>query len=580
MKCPFDKLQYDYIYGNRTGKKTEVVTLYGFDSETYITGRPFLYAISDDTFAYPSDLLEVIFSRRYRGARFVAWNLGFDEASIFDAFPLDVDELNELREKGTVTHEGYIISSIPKKELKIAKGHKTVYFYDVAQFYHLPLDIAAERYLGKRKIEVETKKFTPEYVAEHWQDIQKYCLHDAKLTKELADHFTSVLAGEMGMYPQKLYSCGYIAGAHFSDKAGVVDVKRLWNYYPEVLRLAYNAYAGGKFEVYQRGRGYFYQYDINSAYPYEIMNLQDIRYADIKHSKDYEASATYGFLDCKMLIHTDFSPLPKSNGYINIFPIGFLRRVITKGEYDYLIAHGNKIEILDAWWLRCPDVYPYRDEVARLFALKNEYKGKDEMKYMLVKILLNSFYGKFIQVTQKYRKNQKIWDAGYLFNPVYAAIITANVRLRLSEVCHAYPDDIVAVHTDSVISTAPLEGFPISTDVGAWNFDREGAGVVVGTGVYQVGNQTHYRGFKGHFDLLELVYGTREPVITVPQITVTSWRAGAFRHKPELINVFKEDDSKILNLNFDTKRQWANRWNWRDELTPSEPLTEIEILGG
>lgn len=574
MKCSFQDLHYfhrDY----KPKPVTKRLSVVGFDSEAFDTGEPFLYCTPDD--AIPAaEFLDSIFARKYRHTKFVVYNLKYEEGAILYHFPQAVKDEIRTTGKGEWREMGIKVRSIPRKELVLSKNKNAIAFYDISQFFASSLDAASEKYLGERKTEMETKTFTPEYVKKHYIGIVDYCRRDADLTQRLAEYFIDVLIDEFDIWPTKLYSTGYISGIHFSRKCDVIDVNRFWNFYPELLRLAYESYAGGKFEVYQRGFGYFYQYDINSAYPYEIMNLEDVRNAKVIHSTEYQKDATYGFLDCDLIIAEDFSPVPmKNENGVNCYPVGAFRRVITKAEYDYLIAHNADIEILDGYWLITEGEKPFRDEVQRLFELKAQFKGKDEMRYLLVKILLNSFYGKMIQVTEKYRKGRKFYEAGYLFNPIYAAVITANTRLKCCEAANLHPTAIVSCHTDSITTTVAMDqfGLPISKELGDWSFEGEGPGVVVGSGVYQVGDKSHYRGYKGIDNLADLIMQNKGRInIPIEQTLVLSWRLVVFRNAdPELVNRFIKE-SKVLNLHFDQKRNWANKWKWNGQLTQSEPL--------
>ncbi len=553
----------------------------GIDSESYSNGEPFMFAISDGTMAIPDNLFETLFQHKYRGIKFVCFNLKYDEGSILHQFPVDI--LQELRQKGRIEYNGYSVRSIPKKELVITnKQHKqSIAFYDIAQFYGTSLDKASLYYLGKEKKDIPTKTFTREYVKKNWQKLKEYCLYDAKLTKELADYFIDMLITDFDIYPQKLYSTGYIAGLHFARTCDFIGVKRYYRYYPECLDYAYQSYAGGKFETYQRGFGTFYQYDINSAYPFEISQLKDIRMARVFKSDKYEPKATYGFIKCKLILSNDYSPTPLKIDGVNRYPIGSFSKIITKETYDYYIARGDRVKIIDAWWIECQTIeYPYKKEVKRLFELKKKYKKTDALRYMLVKILLNSFYGKFIQVTEKWREDKKIFEVGWLFNPIYASIITANTRIKVCQASETYDKYTVAVATDSIITSIDLrnDGLNISDKLGAWSFENSGYGVVVGSGVYQIGDKTHFRGYHGLNDLTELVKNNRNRInISVNQRLVLSWRLVVFRNaSPDLINRFTQN-VKVLNLHFDKKREWASGWNWADRLVSSLPFIEIDL---
>jgi len=580
VKCQFKDIRYRY--SARTPQETDThMEVLGIDSESDNKGVPFMFCISDGTPPItPDNLFETLFQHKYRGVKFVCFNLKYDEGSILHQFPVEM--LQELRRKGRVEYNGYSVRSIPKKELVIKdiQQKHSVAFYDIAQFYGTSLEKAAEYYLGKHKREMPTKTFTEQYIREHWFELGNYCLQDALLTKELADYFIDMLIKDFNIYPQKLYSTGYIAGLHFARTCDFIHVNRYFRYHKELLEYAYLSYAGGKFETYQRGFGKFYQYDINSAYPFEISLLQDIRLARVIKTSEYQKDATYGFIKCSLVLTNDYSPIPIKVDNVNRYPIGSFTKIITKTEYDFLIKRGDTVDILEAWWLFCREEYPYRIEVERLFELKKKFKAHDKLRYMLVKILLNSFYGKFIQVTEKWKQDKIVYEAGWLFNPIYASVITANTRVKVCQACDKYDKYTVAVHTDSIITSIDLSnnGLSMSDNLGDWNCENSGSGVIVGSGVYQIGEKVHFRGYHGLNDLIGIVKSNRNKVnIEVNQRLVLSWRLVVFRNaNPDSINRFTKT-VKTLNLNFDRKRDWDSGWTWQNRLVSSRPFIEVEL---
>jgi len=410
-------------------------------------------------------------------------------------------------------------------------------------------------------LDIDTNLFTPRYVAENWIKIARYCVQDAVLVKELADCLIAKFES-YGVKPQKLFSTAYVSWQYFSSKCRIPNIRRYWLFYRECLDYAMLAYAGGKFEVTEKGYDYYYEYDINSAYPYEIANLLDISDAVVWKSDRYERTATYGFIKCKLSIPPElFHPVPLKRGTVNVFPSGNFVKFITKAEYDYLKSKGARIEIIDAWWLRCKrEVYPFRDEVNRLYALKTQLKSEGKIvDYHIVKILLNSLYGKFLQLVRESGK----WKAGASWNVIYGAIITANVRIRISEMQNRYPQ-VVAVHTDSIIAKEPL---PISVNgnLGEWTKEVEGEGIILGSGIYQIGDKTKFRGFDTRLNLMKLVKTPRKK-ITLRIRRPYSWREVVFHNwDRELINRF-EEIPRELRLDFDIKRLWIDDWEKFNEV--------------
>lgn len=548
------------------------INVVGIDTEAYTTGKCFMVATSRGDVWHPVDVPWVFFSREYRGTNFVAYNLKYDSGAFLQHLPKLL--LNDLRNDKKVMLDGFAYRAIGNKCLTISRGKNSIHIYDMLNFYNMSLQAAAEKYLGKSKLDIETKSFAPDYVKSHWESIASYCVQDAVLVKDLAELLLRQFE-EYGVYARKLYSVAYVSWQYFRARCPYVHVKRYWDSERKVLDYAMQAYNGGKFEVTRKGADMYYSYDIVSAYPYEIANLINILDARVVYSKRVYKSATYGFLDCTMRIpYHVYSPVAVKRGMTNTFPVGEIHKVITYEEYKYLIAQGCDITIHDAAWLICDKRdKPYHDEVLRFMKYKDYYKLQgDKVRYHTVKILLNAFYGKFCQL---------IWDgkyyrAGAAWNPVYASYITANTRIRISNMQQQHPS-VVAVHTDSVISTAPLP-YAVEGKLGDVIAETQGQGIILGSGVYQIGDKSKARGFALKTPLIQQI-PKRGRKMRVDIVRPYTWREVAHRNLGiEYINRF-EKQVRALDVNFDAKRLWLNDYrSFSDVFTrcvDSAPLTPI-----
>ncbi len=533
--------------------------VYGIDSEAYTSGECFMICTSQGDVYQPFDIPACLFSRRYRGKNFVAFNLKYDSGAFVQGFTKE--QLKELQQTDKVKVGDYLYKTIANKCFSIRKGKNTVHIYDIASFFDSSLNVAAKKFLDKEKMEMDTNKFTKKVVNERWKEIAKYCVHDALLVEQLANKLISMFES-FGVYPRKLYSVAYVSYQYFSNTCPYIHVRRYWDNYREVLDFAMQSYNGGKFEVTQKGSDYYYEYDLVSAYPYEISNLVDVRDARIVESKEYRKDSVYGFIDCSIKIPFHiFSPVALKRKDLNFYPVGEFRKVITKTDYEYLIEQGCDITIHKAYWLHKTYLtYPYRKEIYRLAALKRKFKlsGK-AMKYHVVKKFLNSFYGKMVQLIYKdgYYKASASWM------PIYGSMICSNCRVRMSRLQQEH-ENIVAVHTDSVISTTPIEN-GLSDELGGLSFEIEGQGVILGSGIYQIGEKSRFRGFNTKKPLLDMIpkKGTK---LDMSKRRPYTWREVAHRGLAlNDINRF-DDMPRELNLNFDSKRIWLDDYNSYSEV--------------
>ena len=541
-------------FGQRVLKSSEAKTplqLIGIDTEAYTTGQCFMIATSLDDVWKATDWPRCAFSRKYRRQKFACWNLKYDEGALLQFLPKE--NIKELWKKGVTDWNDWHVRSIPQKMLSITRKTNSITIYDMLQFYNMSLEAAAFKYLGEHKIDISTKNFIPYYVMVKWHEIGKYCVQDAKLTAKLSEKMISVF-DVFGIRPSKLYSTAYVSFQYFKSHTKYPTVKHFWDENKSLLGYSMQAYKGGKFEVTRKGTDNYHEYDIVSAYPAEIAKLIDITHARVIYSKTYRRQAVYGFLKIRANLPKEtYSPLAIKRGMLSVYPVGNVDTWCTKQEFEYLLAQNIDVEILEAAWIHIDKrVYPFKKEIERLVKLKQEYKGeKTALEYHTVKILLNSLYGKMVQLIDA----GPFWRASSCWNPIYAAVITANVRIRVSEMQRLY-STIVAVHTDSVISTKPL---PIKTDsaLGGWMLEDVGYGIILGSGVYQIGDKVRFRGFNRNVDLKTLCTKNKRTV-EIPTTRPVTWKECIFHNwDVERINRF-EIQPRNLRIDFDCKRIWLD----------------------
>ena len=551
----FDLIRYSRPWKSTNDKHIDYVI--GLDTESDSDGKPFMFTFSDNFCCGPEDIPGIFFTDRYKDKDFGVWNLSYDSGSLLYNMP--PGKRTELRESGKTNYKGYNYYYIPHKLLRISYKGSQVHVWDIMPFYSMSLDAASIKYLKKQKISMPTKTFTREYIDKHYWTIVDYSIHDAVLVAELYDSFVKRI-NSFGIYPRSLYSLASISLEYFKKNVKVVDVWYYWKYHRELLRYAFESYSGGKFEVYARGKFTGYEYDINSAFASAIADLYDITYCRLSTSANYEPEATYGFIRCRIdNTKGDYIPVSYNNKYMCLYPCGIFNATITKEEYEYLIEYNIPVKIYSAFWLYPTTIRkPYKKIINNLHKLKYSFKETDLLNYHIVKGIMNTFYGKMVQAVEK---PNGTYRAGSGWNIIYASIVTAHIRVMVTRLTKQYNTKVLAVHTDSIITTEKLPDSYVGTDLGKWSLVKSGPGVLIGSGIYTLADKNRFRGFymKETFNWLKVLKDMKgKSKINVPQTVVKSWVQANFEGKDQDTNKFTEA-IKEFNLNCDRKRGWGGK---------------------
>lgn len=541
----------------------------GWDTETK-NGSAFILGVDDDWWPVDGleEILKLLTNHKYRSVRNCWWNIDYDVTAIMKH---DYDAMMDLLLNGRTEYEGYRLDYLRRKLLKIRTPDKRVYYhYDVAQFYMSPLAIAAQKYLGEEPPDMkyhrhELEKFPIEQIG-------AYCEWDANATKRLTDLYTSRLA-EIELAPKHLISNGNLAQQLQLIHADVPT----WRNQPTIAnRLAWLSQRGAWIDVWKRGTTDVWKYDINSAYPAMMVNYPDTRDGYWIHEEN-PTDAAFGF--CRAVVQYDSDTPPvlathvdPSNLYVDLDEPRTC--ILTIQEYRYLKRKAKRVDA-DLWYSFIPNDnprYPWRDLLLKLQTLKKESKW-DPAKYLAVKALINSFFGK---TTEKIERDGQ-WHAGVLFNPVASATTLACPRIQVAEAIEDQLDDVVAIATDSVALTRPLRGLDIGEELGQWDVEAEGKrGTFLQPGVYQVdGKEANTRGFKrtGIKGIDEIVQKNSD-TFTIKMDRPYSGRQASRWGKPQLANIFEEHEYKINVRN--VRRLWNKEVRWfsdlRDDLIESVPI--------
>ena len=502
---------------------------------------------------------------------FLAYNADYDAQSILKWLP--AKELDYIMKGIEVEYKGIKFLYYRRKFLKFGSN----WLFDVYQFYQAgSLDAASQKYLGKSKIKVESKIFDEKTI--YQKKTIDYCIKDAKLCYELFMKMYKTLPKEL--LETKPISTAYYSAKYFRKELVQSKVDLRTNL------IGRSAYHGGLFII--NTRGYFkdlYNYDIVSAYPYEICKLRGMHKFGIVRHNDYIPDAEYGFYRIRVDITDKYmGPLIYKYKGLCLNPVGKYEGIVTKAEYERVARY--EPEIISAYHIFPASNTPFKERMEQVFYRKCNDENKIVWKY-----LANSLYGKCASRIRAYTDKELAFDETILdtlekdgkyyykvediekSNFVYASVITANTRLRMYDNIMKYGDKIIAVQTDSLVSSVPLDLEVNPNKLGAWKLEKWDEAYMIGSGVYFYKKEGQWYGkFRGfNFsgarveEILNRLLDSDKCYVDFDVLKRISIQESKRTHNEDMANIIV-DATRRLNINFDKKRLWLGKWETGKEL--------------
>ncbi len=395
--------------------------------------------------------------------------------------------ITTLFEKNEVNYNGYDIKYFRNKIFSI--NGKT--FYDVANFFQtslirnieiLKIDLTDVEKKFIESMKRQRKKFS----LRDKNKIINYSLLENQVGLKIVNKIYELIPDELKTYA--LYGASALTNKFLKDKtqSNFVFNNELFN----------NAYFGGRMECLKIGTFYnCYKYDINSAYPNVIKDLQQpVTYEIKKYSgqKIVDTNIYEVEFNHKTINEIGCLPLRLNDGYL-IFPKE------GKGYYYgcellQAINRGVNVKINNFVDVKLGKKIFNKNEIEKIYELRKTLKLKNDLRNLIYKILLNSIYGKFAQQVGK-SQYQNIYLAGY---------ITAKVRSELLKATYKKDSEIIFFATDGILSKTKLK-LPISDKLGDYEEIKIKKAVVILSGIYKLidYNNKEYigeRGFRFNFD--------------------------------------------------------------------------------
>jgi hypothetical protein len=360
----------------------------------------------------------------------------------------------------------------------------------LAETFKLPPKLPKPRGLGRRR-----------YDGKEWSAFRRYALRDAET------------AFALGMEIERFHERYDIPATLSAPKMSATIFKR--KYLEKGRELPANprdldeasvlSYHGGKNGLYTEPGIYrrVYVYDINSAYPFAMTQIPSFLGAEYRWVKNplrqgFNRILKRGQLAVGIYCISGES-LPKMYNPLRDHEfrsvVGTFDRIwVTSYELATLRRHGFVSGMVcDEGYTLVPHEKenPLASFARHFYDLKSREKGGLREFY---KIVLNSLYGKFIQnvledvpeniadmVGRELKGDERVFQAGGLWNPFLATLITGYVRAYLTELEIEYGS--LHSSTDSVMTVRPI---PTSQELGALSLKTKGTALLLRPKLYLV----------------------------------------------------------------------------------------------
>lgn len=328
--------------------------------------------------------------------------------------------------------------------------------------------------------------------------IKPYWKLELKYTVQLMDCFRDLL-NEAGLRISKWHGPGAMAEYLFTEYKTNLYMNR--NLPEHLLTCSQFAFAAGRFEPYRIGRACrrIWKYDINSAHPTTIAQLPSLN-ADWHFVDNPIDAQKYLTAGCYGLYRIEYDAQFDDSQYRNLQPHPFFKRdrhslvsfplsvsswrwtpeIVTAVSTMTGIVKDEYFRVTAAWILEDDGTRPF-EWVIDKYRQRQEWKAAGKQAQYALKLALNSLFGKTAQKAgwvnsgRIPRWHQLEW-AGYITSGTRAILWPA--------LWDAYQKDaLIAVDTDSVMSTEPLD-LPISKTMGEWDLEIWDDLIFLQNGIY------------------------------------------------------------------------------------------------
>jgi hypothetical protein len=487
------KISVHDILKPNENKKINTKNIISFDIETSNNNKNFCLGDVYDgkihkTFYEQKEMSNYFLKNIFPNTYIASTNLMFDFLMLYPT--------SELHKFEIIQNSGHFITckyKIPhgtkiNKEGKKVNTYNSNVFVDSLNYMNISVEEAG-KILNLKKLEKpEFLGYKPQTEKE-WKQLKEYNQRDTEVTYELMKMLQegfNKLGGNMkitvsstalDIYKRKYLPKMIIKEEAILKKEGIND-------------FIYKSYYGGRTEIYKRGLvANLKYYDVCSLYPSVMCNEyplpQSIKYIEKPTNKVFEYE---GVSDVEVEIQYLHIPLlPYRDEALKklIFPSGKWRGVYTHLEIRKAIELGYKINHIYKTYIYTKTFYPFKEYVEDIYKKRMEYQEKDNPLQTVMKLCLNSLYGKFgqrhlqnltfftlsgmndeeIEVYMNSNNTETDGDNGYYINnkecksnfvfPILPAYTTSYGRIKMFD--YIIKNDAYYIDTDSIMTKHEIE---------------------------------------------------------------------------------------------------------------------------
>lgn len=435
---------------------------------------------------------------RAKSAVFVGFYFSYDLEMIVKDLP---DRLkHQLFHNKSVDYNGYRLKAIKKKFFSVRKRSDkmvprkkkdgTIYYdyvytngitvFDVSGFWPgYSFVKVCKKMLSYTSDELtQGKAGRGAFTWEHYKDVKEYNRLECQLLCKVMDKVYEMLDTQ-GLVPNRWYGSSAVANTALKKWNVSSEMRRTIeeNMTPHIYDALLCAYFGGRIEALKLGTFYnVFAYDINSAYPYIISQLWSNKGIWTYTPEYIEEPFSLWHVEFKFPKDCHFGLLPfrEKSGAIK-FPLRG-RGWYWKPEIDAALErYPGSVKFIEGYYHAQPQTTILSTVIPDLYKRRQLYKEQGNLAEYVLKITLNSLYGKFAQ---------KIGSADYR-NFVWAGWITSATRAKLARATFGHEKQVIAFATDGIYSLVPLD-LPESKDLGGWSFDHYERAHILMSGVYEL----------------------------------------------------------------------------------------------